>query len=310
MDRPPVALWRHFPEDDQTAEGLARAVVTWQREHDWDLVKVTPTSGYPYEDWGARFLYRGNEEGTREVVERPVRRIDDWAHIRPLDVRRGVLGREVEATRLVAKELNGEAPIFQTVFSPSYVASGLSGRERFLADLREHADRVQPAIDAATETTVNLAQAFLQAGADGLFFATQLAAAAFLSEEEYRATAMPGDLAVLRAARERGAPVILHAHGRDVYFDLLATYPVNAMNWHDRATPPSLAQGKERFSGCVVGGIGEAAFLGPAEALEREAREAVATTGGRGMLLATGCVVPITAPAASLRAARRSVEPE
>jgi len=31
VDRPPVALWRHFPVDDQTPQGLAAATVNFQR---------------------------------------------------------------------------------------------------------------------------------------------------------------------------------------------------------------------------------------------------------------------------------------
>ena len=38
-DRPPVALWRHFPVDDQTPDGLASATVKFQRDYDFDLVK-------------------------------------------------------------------------------------------------------------------------------------------------------------------------------------------------------------------------------------------------------------------------------
>jgi uroporphyrinogen decarboxylase len=67
-----VALWRHFPKDDQSAEGLARAVVSFQAQYDFDLVKVTPTSGYAAEDWGFRAEYHGNREGTREPLDYPV----------------------------------------------------------------------------------------------------------------------------------------------------------------------------------------------------------------------------------------------
>ena len=41
-DRVPVAFWRHFPVDDQTAEGQAAAHLWFQRSFDFDLVKVTP----------------------------------------------------------------------------------------------------------------------------------------------------------------------------------------------------------------------------------------------------------------------------
>ena len=44
IDRPPVALWRHFPVDDQSPETLANATLYFQNNYDFDLVKVTPAS--------------------------------------------------------------------------------------------------------------------------------------------------------------------------------------------------------------------------------------------------------------------------
>ncbi len=41
-DRIPVALWRHFPVDDQQPELLAGAVLAFQREYDFDLIKGDP----------------------------------------------------------------------------------------------------------------------------------------------------------------------------------------------------------------------------------------------------------------------------
>ena len=52
VDRPPVALWRHFPVDDQTPFGLANATLVFQKTFDFDLVKVTPSSSFCLKDWG------------------------------------------------------------------------------------------------------------------------------------------------------------------------------------------------------------------------------------------------------------------
>ena len=41
IDRPPVALWRHFPVDDQSPEALAKSTLHFQKTYDFDLVKVT-----------------------------------------------------------------------------------------------------------------------------------------------------------------------------------------------------------------------------------------------------------------------------
>ena len=51
LDRVPVALWRHFPVDDQSPDGLAAAIFAFQNTFDFDLVKVTPSSSYCLRDW-------------------------------------------------------------------------------------------------------------------------------------------------------------------------------------------------------------------------------------------------------------------
>src|SRR2546426_1119779 len=78
VDRVPVALWRHFPGDDQRAESLAAAHVTFQKTYQWDLLKVTPASGYYGDDWGLRAGYKPNREGTRHYTDRPIKNTAGW----------------------------------------------------------------------------------------------------------------------------------------------------------------------------------------------------------------------------------------
>jgi uroporphyrinogen decarboxylase len=93
-------------------------------------------------------------------------------------------------------------------------------------------------------------------------------------------------------------------------FDLVASYPIHAINWHDRLAGPRLAEASKRFSGMLVGGISEWTTLleGPAEAIRAEIEDAVAQTGGRGHMVGAGCVVPVNAPHKHVRAAREAVE--
>ena len=95
-------------------------------------------------------------------------------------------------------------------------------------------------------------------------------------------------------------------------FDRLARYPVQAVNWHDRETPPSLTDARERFAGALCGGLRqwETMVRGTPEDVRREAADAIRQTGGRGFILGTGCVTPIVAPTSNIRAAREAVERE
>src|SRR5512136_1419423 len=84
-NRTPVALWRHFPVDDQTPGGLAAATIDFQRTYDFDLVKVTPASSFCLKDWGVEDEWQGATEGTREYTKRRIIQPEDWGHLEVLD---------------------------------------------------------------------------------------------------------------------------------------------------------------------------------------------------------------------------------
>lgn len=306
-DFPPVALWRHFPGQDQRAETLAEAHVTWWRRFGLDLLKVTPASGYYGDDWGLRAAYRPNREGVRTYLDRPVKRPEDWARLRRLDVTAGAYGRELRALRVIRQAVRGEVPVLATVFSPLTVAKTLAGDRAVVRYLREQPEALHAGLEIITEVTARFAAECLAAGADGLFFATQMACEAAVTEEEYETFGRPYDLRVLQAAS--GAEmVLLHAHGDGPYFDLLADYPVHALNWHDRRTPPSLRDARRRYPGCLCGGIDELRFADrtPAQVAE-EAQDALQQTGGRGHMVTPGCVIPTDTPDANIQAVVRAV---
>jgi uroporphyrinogen decarboxylase len=303
VDRPPVTFWRHVPEVDHTAAGLAEAMLAFQRRWDLDFVKVMSSGVYCVEDWGCQVAYRGSPNGAKQCTKHAVQTRADWSRIRVLDPGAGALGRELEAVRLIARGRSDDAPILHTLFSPLTVARKLAG-DRAVIDLREDPSAVEPALDAITETTARHAQAALAAGADGLFFATQTATPEVITSEENARFELPRMRRVLDAVAGRSAFTLLHVHGRDIYFDQAAGLPVHAINWHDRLTAPRLAEAHHRFAGGLVGGLAESRTLlaGPPDAAAAEARDAVAQTGGRGILVAPGCVLPLATQDAQLTA--------
>ncbi len=305
-DASPVALWRHFPQHDQRADTSAQAHVAFWRRHGFDLLKVTPASGYYGEDWGLRAAYRPNREGVRTYLDRPVKRGQDWARLRPLDVTAGAYGRELKVLRLVRELVGGAVPVLATVFSPLTVARTLCGDQAVVRYLREEPDRLHEGLEVITDVTSRFVMACLSAGADGVFFATQMACAGALAREEYEAFGRPYDLRVLEAAS--GAElVVLHAHGEDPYLDVLADYPVHAFNWHDRRTPPSLGEARQRTSACLWGGVDEVklADRSPHE-VAQEVRDALQQTGGRGHVVTGGCVIPTDTPPENVDAVVRA----
>ncbi len=308
VDRPPVALWRHWPGDDQRPGDLAAATIRFQQEYDWDFVKVTPSSEYCLRGWGVQTVWEGNNEGTRRYVHHPIQHPEDWLNLKPQKPTESGLGDVLEALRLIRDGLGPQVPILQTIFSPIAQARNLAG-PNFLPHLRRSPDALKAGLETITETTVTFVQALRDAGVDGIFYAVQWADAHHLSPQEYATWGRPYDLRILEAAGDFWFN-LLHLHGTDIYFDAFLDYPVQAINWHDRETAPTLAEGKARFSGAVVGGLRriDTMLRGTPDDVMAEARDAIAQTEGRRFILGTGCVTPITSPTGNLRAARAAVE--
>jgi uroporphyrinogen decarboxylase len=307
-DRTPLALWRHWPVDDQDPARLAAATVRWQRAYDFDLVKFMPTGTYSIEDWGARTTYVPTPNGTRTVTRLALQTADQWPKLTRLDPARDYLGRQIEALRLAAAELAGTAPILQTVFSPLTTARKLAG-ERVFTHLRCQPDALEAGLDIIADVTVRFALESIRAGAHGYFFATQCASWQLLSTDEYRRFGERWDRKVLDAIRGAARYTLIHAHGEDIMFDLVAAYPGEMLSWHDRRTAPTLAEAAKRTDKVLACGINETGTLvtGPAPAIAAEIADAIAQTGGRRLLLAPGCVCPIDTPEAHLRAAVEAV---
>lgn len=310
-DRAPVALWRHFPEEDQQPGRLAALSLQWQRRWDFDLVKFMPSGTYGVEDWGAVSAWRNQPNGAREVVRPGIRCVQDWWDLPELDTRCGAYGRQNEALAVTARELGGRVPILQTVFSPLTTARKLAG-ERLFADLRRAPDALERALGVITNVTVRFAQEAMAAGAHGVFFATQLGSHRLLTQDEYRQFGRTYDLQVLNALRGRTRFDMLHVHGVDLMFDSFADYPVQMLNWHDRLTEPTLAEAARGFPGLLAGGLDEGETLVDAstEAVEAQVREALAQTGGRRLVIAPGCVLRIDTPDDNIKAVLRAARCE
>lgn len=310
-DRTPVALWRHFPGDDQDPEALALSTLAFQRQYDFDFIKVTPASSFCIRDWGAQDRWVGNQEGTREYSYRPVQSPEDWFTLPRLDPDRGVLGGQLRCLELIHDIVGDEVPFIQTIFNGLSQAKNLVGKGNLVAHIRENPAAVRAGLQTITDTTVDFIRKSRERGIAGIFLAIQHASYELLTEKEYREFGIPYDQRLLEAADGLWLNV-LHLHGNRVMFDLLAGYPVHVVNWHDRETAPTLRQGQMVVRGAVLGGLRqwETMLRGSPSDVIGEAQDAMEQTGGRRFILGTGCVTPITAPWANLRAAREVVEAE
>ncbi|MBI2854383.1 MAG: hypothetical protein HYX87_05625 [Chloroflexi bacterium] len=311
VDRTPVSMWRHFFKEETSAEGLSEAMLAFQREYDWDFMKVNPRASYHCEDWGLKVQYDGDTPPA--VIERPVRHPRDWLKLDVLDVQHGVLGEHLRALELIGKGLEDEVPFIMTVFTPLSIASRMAPSEdEFLAHLREHTDSVRQALEVITETFTSFSLACLERGASGIFLATtSWATTQRMTEDDYRLYAREYELKLLNAVHQAEFNVLHICRERNM-LQILKDYPAHAFNWDARAKGNlSLSEGRAVVGGkAVIGGLPHQHDLteaSPRELIAEERGMRVAM-GKKGWLLGPGCTFTSDAQPANLHAIRQAVE--
>jgi uroporphyrinogen decarboxylase len=302
VDAVPISFWRHFFPQERDPSLLADALLAFQREYEWDFMKVNPRASYYVEGWGNSYVYGDDPHASPTRVSHVVHTRGDWARIGVLDIwATEPLKQQLVLLELIKEGLQDENLYFlQTVFSPLAIAFRLAGhsRERLEQAMEDEATELRAALEAITETFVNYARASIDAGASGLFFAaTKLASADMMTRKQYERFGVPYDLRVLNAVRDRPGFNMLHMCGANIFFDRLRSYPVDALSW-DVHLPgnPGLREGREKSGKMVVGGINQNDTLshGSPEQVAAEVEEGIKATGGRGYVIAPGCTFPTT----------------
>ena len=307
-DRTPIALWRHFPVDDQDPETLAASTLHFQNTYDFDIVKVTPASSFAVRDWGVEDQWMNDPEGSRRYTKRVIHEPADWEKLPVLDPSSPHLSGQLACLRLIRQNLSPETPLLQTIFNPLSQAKNLAGNDLLLTHLREHPEAVLKGLETIAKTTTKFIEAVCEVGVDGVFYAMQHAQAEMLTLDEYKTFGLPFDQQVLKPTNDLWCNM-LHLHGKEVYFSLLRLLNFQIVNWHDRETVPSLAEAQSLFRGALCGGLRQDTLVFENQAaVKEEAADAIMQTKSQRFILGTGCVAPVTASHGNLIAARRSVE--
>jgi len=305
VDRPPISLWQHFPNRDQSADDLAAATAEWQAMLELDFIKLMPPGDYATIDWGLTSEYRGARGGTRDTTHYPIQSVEDWASINRVGVRDGINAEVIRACSLTCAAVGDDVPVLQTIFSPLTIAAKLSNN-LVIEHLRTHPDVIHEALHVIRDVTIDVSRMSIRAGASGVFFASQLATTDLVTEQEYLDFGANYDLEVLEETEDAGSQfTLIHIHGRNTFFHLLAGYPGNALNWHDRRVGPDIASMQRIYPDCAaVAGIDEQgiATMTPDE-VRAQVLESRVATGDRGLLLGPGCVILTATPQENLRAA-------
>lgn len=291
-DQLPYAMWTHLPGIDLDPVALAEATYEFYKTYDVDIIKTMNNGMYAVQDFGCEVdfseIARG---GVAKLVTTPILEPEDWGKLQPVGTDAPALARELHSLELLLEKVKGEeVPVIFTVFSPLTTAEKLS-KGKLLAHIEGGAgEQVHRALEVITQTTCALVRRAIELGADGVFFATQLANYGKCPEEVYREYGVPYDRRVLEAST--GWCDILHAHGDNIMFELLKDYPVDVFNWHAWESLPKLREARVATGKCIMGGLKRMDITNRNKnEIHTQIYESLAQLGGVGQILAPGCVI-------------------
>ena len=312
VDRIPVALWRHWPGDDQRAADLARSIIDFQHDYNWDFVRVMPSENFQVLDYGLQDEWQGHMKGIRQITKTIIKRSLDWTELRSLSADRGVLAQQLQCMRLVCSAFESEeVPVVHTVYSPFAQAARLSGAELVLRNMRTHPDRLRTGLNILTESTLRFIEALRRIPSmAGIFYITEFANYETLSEAEYASFAMPFNLKILESLPERWWFNVVQVQGTSPMLKLFGQLPVQVINWNTRGGHPGLSHAKNLFPGAISGGLDDWKDLhqGTPSMIQDVIREAIQHTESRRFILSNSDSGYITTPTSNIRAVRSLVE--
>lgn len=290
VDRVPYSFWYHFGLQHMPGATHAAAELDFFRAYDLDWLKAMNDYTYRLPDGMLA-----------------VREPGDWRRLEPLRPSESGFAEQLEAVTLIRKGLGDSAMFVDTVFNPWTTAIRMAGLPTVRRHLREAPENLLYGLGIIARTLAAYAVESIARGADGIFMSVT-PDPRVLERAEFQRFVKPFDIQVFEAVRQAGRFNILHIHGLDPMFNLTLDYPVHAINWSHRTTSPSLAEGRQLYSGCILGGIDESTYsrVTPYE-IYAQVADALATAGGTKFILTPGCSVPTDTSVRNLRALAEAI---
>ena len=278
-DKIPAGFWFHYPGNFDTGQMADAHFKTFQ-ETGVDIYKVM-------QDYVQKI---------DTVVQSP----NDWSKVRFPGTSSPVYQKLLDVLKKILDTTGHDALVFQTMFGPLKTAAMSYGDALVMTHAKEAPDLLAGVVKIIAEAQEEWAAGFIEAGADGIYYAGQFSEPGRFTREEFDKLAAAGDLMVLKAAESKGGRNLLHICGEPDYQfrscpSWYTGYPFSIVNWSVKDTGISLKEGKELFGGKpVLGGMDNKGNIlnGSDESIANEVRTVIGSIGAiEGFMLGADCTI-------------------
>lgn len=274
VDRPPVSLWYHFGLQHSSGECFAKTTLDFFDYYDFDFLKVMNDYYYPTPE-GIDGM--DNKEALKRFVH--------------MDIEKSIYKEQFKALEIINKALKGKAYFIDTVFDPFFTIKRMA-REHMPGIIEDEPEALLEALNVLTDNLITYCKKSLSLGSAGIFMSVP-AAKEWISREEFLKFEKPFVMRLFEEISGLGKLNTAHIHGEDLLFEDILDLPVPILNWWDRGpNGPSLKTVKDKFAGCVMGGIDHKIVPFQTKAfLKRHTQEGIKLGGKKRFLLSCGCSV-------------------
>jgi MtaA/CmuA family methyltransferase len=263
---------------------------------------------------GARVIYRDDEPA---VVDESTPAVKDWRGVDSLEVpdpwRDGRLPIWLEATRLLVQRIGDHAFVMgRADQGPFTLACLLRGPQQFMMDLAslEDLEPIHRLIDYCRQACAVFARAQKDAGAHATSIGDAFASPNLLSPAMFRRFALQPEARLVEEVQAYGIPMSIHICGNTskIIADMGSTGArILEVDWKlDMAEARRLVPATTVLMGNL--NPSDPLVLGTPEQVRAAARAVIEATGGRGLILSSGCAMGRDTPPDNLRAMIASAE--
>lgn len=290
---------------------LARSLIASWKRFRYDGITVDSDTFVTASGFGLKIRMKGNEvpRGIGSIVKTE----DDVDNLQIPDPHRdGRMPVWIEAAKIIVKEMGRKIWIMgRADQGPFDLAAELRGIEAFVIDLYKNPGLAHKLLRKTTEASVEFAKAMYDTGVHMTAFGDSIGGPDFVSPKLYEEFAYPYEKQAVQELQKAGIRVSIHICGAATpILPLMAETGADILEIDQKV---DIGKAKELVGDRItlMGNLDPTAvlFLGTPETVEMAAKECIMKAGkGGGLILSSGCDVPMRTPFRNIEAMVRAAE--
>lgn len=285
-DYVPCGFSLHFPKEKAFGEKAVQSHLEFFEKTDTDILKIM------------------NENLLPDVGE--IKKSSDWKKIPVYSLQNDFMQKQIELVKRILDKCDRNAFLLGTLHGicassihPIEARYGYEAvREIGCLHLRQDKKTVLEAWKRIADGMCLLAQAYIELGLDGIYYAGLGAEARYYTDEEFAECMEPFDKQVLQVVKECGGYNVLHMCKDGLNMNRYASYAelADVVNWGVYETNFTLEEGRKLFRNSVImGGLANRSGVfvdGTVEELQSAVRRVITEFGKNGFILGADCTLP------------------